>query len=266
MSSPTNEPAAMVPTLVFNAVFVSRKRGGKTAKKRSEGLRDVSFAIREGESVGILGGGADGVTLLKETAAGLLAPDAGQVFVRSQPSVMDAGTAFDMDETLRSNMERTAMSLELNGSRLKAAVGRILKRLGMDDEAETQCGELEPLEIERARLATHLHAAPSLLVIEEPLARGRAMIDDDGRQGIERHLRLGGSLVLAGQDPRLMRKVCSRIVWLHQGAVIMDAPSMDVVRNHGRLDSVRDDKEKTAQMYRRYARHYPGQHIITESN
>lgn len=256
----------MAPSLVFNEVTVSGKKTGKASRRQSTDLSEASFVVREGEAVGILGSASDGVSLLKEAASGLLTPASGQVFVRSQPVVMDAGSAFDMDETLRFNMERVAMSLELNGARLKAAVSRILKRLGMDDQAETQCGELEPREIERARLATHLHAGPSLLLIEEPLERGRALIDEDGRHGIERHLRLGGSLVLAGRDPQLIRKVCSRIVWLHQGAIIMDAPSKDVVRNYGRLESVRDDKEKTAQMYRRYARHYRGLQIITDSS
>ncbi len=265
MPSATTELDPKLPALVFNAVSVAGKQMGKTTRKKPTDLTDVSFIVREGESVGIIGGPADGVTLLKAAAVGAMSPAAGQIFVRSQPVVMDAASTFDMDETLRANMEGVAMSLELNGTRLKAAVDRILTRLGMDDQAEAQCGELEPREIERVRLATNLHAGPSLLLIEEPAARGRALIEEDGRQGIERHLRLGGSLILAGRDPQLIRKVCSRIIWLHRGAVIMDAPSAEVVRNYGRLESVRGDKEKTAQMYRRYARHYPGLQVITES-
>ncbi|MGP5164606.1 ATP-binding cassette domain-containing protein [Arthrobacter rhombi] len=265
MLSPTTESVSTTPALVFNAVSISGKLIGKTTRKQSTGLNDVSFVVGEGESVGILGSAADGVTLLKAAASGVTSPATGQVFVRSQPALIDAESAFDSNETLRSNMERVAMSLELNGTRLKAAVERILKRFEMEDLAETQCGEMDPLEIERVRLATHLHAGPSLLIIEEPVARGRALNDEDGRQGIERHLRLGGSLLLAGRDPQLLRKVCSRIIWLHQGGIIMDGPSVEVTRKFGRLESLRGDKTKTSQLYRRYARQYLGLQIITES-
>lgn len=266
MQSMTPESVPTAPALVFNAVSVSELKAGKTPRKAAPTLNEVSFVVREGESVGILGSVLDGVSLVKEVASGLVAPGSGQVFVRRHPAVMDMRSTFADDETLWANMERVAMSLELNGSRLKTAVTRILKRLEMEDQASTPCGEMDVLETERARLATHLHANSSLLLIEEPPAKGRALLHEDGRQGVDRHLRLGGSLLLTGRDPQLMRKVCSRIIWLHQGAIIMDAPSRDVVRNFGRLESVREDKEKTAQMYRRYARHYPGVEIITEPN
>ncbi|WP_372699685.1 ATP-binding cassette domain-containing protein [Arthrobacter sp. JSM 101049] len=265
MSSPTAENEARTAALVFDDV--SAKDQGKTRAKRGprHEIAGLSFYVNEGQAVGLLGGPADGTSVLLHTAAGRITPETGNVYIRPRVAVMDAGTSFDLDETLRANVERVAMSLEFNGSKLKAAVTRILAQTAMEDEAESPCVEIDPLDVEKVRLAATLYAGPSLVLVDEPLARGRAFLDEAGRERVERHLRLGGSMVLAGREPRVMRRLCSRIIWMNKGNIIMDAPSDEVARNFGRIEKVRDDKAKVEQIYRRYARHYPGLKIVTQS-
>ncbi|MBM6621130.1 ABC transporter ATP-binding protein [Micrococcaceae bacterium RIT802] len=265
MNSRTGENRGAPAALVFNDVSSRDQKSGKARRGPRVEIAEVSFYVNEGEAVGLVGTPADGTSILLRTAAGSISPLSGDVYVRSRAAVMDAGTAFDLDETLRANVERVAMSLEFNGAKLKTAVSKILSRLGMEDEADSPCVDIDPLDVEKVRLEVNLYAGPTLLLIDEPLARGRALLDENGREGVERHLRLGGAMVLAGRDPRVMRRLCSRIIWLHKGRIIMDASSDEVARSYGRLDKVRDDKSKVEQIYRRYARHYPGLKIITQS-
>lgn len=264
MPEPMTEETRGAPSMVFNAVSIPGSRDGKKTRHRTSGLNDVSFVVHEGESVGILGSPADGVTMLKEAAAGLVAPAEGQVLVRSQPVVMDAGSAFDVDETLETNVERLVMSLELNGSKLKKAVTRILQSVGLGDFATVLCADNDELDVERARLAAVLHANPSLLIVDEPPVRGKALLDPTGRQALERYLRTGGSFVVVGREPRVLRRICSRIVWLHDGQIIMEGSASDVARKYDLLESYKGDKAKINQLYRRLARTYPGMHIVVQ--
>lgn len=265
MSSPTVESEGRAAALIFDDVSAKDQSKARAKRGPRNEIAGLSFYVNEGQAVGLLGGPGDGTSVLLHTAAGSITPESGDVYIRPRAAMVDAGTSFDLDETLRANIERVAMSLEFNGSKLKTAVARILVQTDMEDDAGSYCVDIDPLDVEKVRLAATLYAGPSLLLVDEPLARGRAFLDDAGRELVERHLRLGGSMVLAGREPRIMRRLCSRIIWLNKGGIIMDAPSDEVARSFGRLEKVRDDKAKVEQIYRRYARNYPGLKIVTQS-
>ncbi len=264
MPLPMIEEIQGAPSVVFNAVAIHGKRDVRRTRQRTSGLSDVSFVVHGGEPVGILGSQADGVAMLKDAAAGVLLLAEGQIFVRSQPVVMDAGSAFDLDETLEANIETLVMSLELNGSKIKKAVARILQSVGLADSATVLCADIDELDIERARLAAVLHANPSLLIMDEPPVRGKALLDPTGKQALERYLRTGGSFLVIGREPRVLRRICSRIIWLHDGKIIMDGPAPDVARKYDLLESYKGDKAKINQLYRRFARSYPGMRIVVQ--
>ncbi|WP_417234071.1 ATP-binding cassette domain-containing protein [Arthrobacter sp.] len=265
MSSQIDEKSVPPAALVFDDVTATDKKSGNAKRGPLNSISNVSLVVNAGEAIGLLGGPADGTSVLLRTAAGRIAPSRGDVYIGPRPTLMDTGSAFDLGDTLQANVERIAMSLELNGSRLKSAVSKILTRMEAEEQADTPCAEIDALKVERVRLAAILQAGPSLLLIDEPLARGRALLADEGREGLERHLRLGGALVLAGQNPVVMRKICSRIIWLHKGEVILDAPTSEASRKYKLLEGVSGDRVKTLQMYRRIAGQYPGLKIITQS-
>lgn len=252
------------PTLVMRAIYARQSKQARSKRERDHRVEDFSLVVQEGESVGLLGSPLDGTPLVLKLATGLVAPDEGDIYIRTQPAVIDAASAFALDETLAFNVERVAMNLEINGAKLRAAVNAILAQTGMDDQADELCSDIEAVDVERVRLAAVLHARPSLVLIDDPLARGRALMDEDGRERIGDYLNRQGSILLVGRTPQVMRRVCSRIVWLHEGKVIMDGPVAAVAREHGRMVSVGDDKAKAAQMYRRFARQHQGIHIVLQ--
>jgi len=248
----------------MSAVTSGQGKQARSKRERNHPLDGFSLVIREGESVGLLGTPLDGTPLVLKLASGLVSPESGEIFVRTQPAVMDSASAFALDETLRFNVERVAMNLEINGAKLRNAVNKILGHTGMVDHAETLCSEIEPLDVERVRLGAVLGARPTLVLMDEPLARGRALTQSAGREAIERHLDRRGSLLLVGRTPQVMKRVCTRIVWLHEGKIIMDADAASVAREHSRMSNLGEDKAKVAQMYRRFARQYAGIKLVLQ--
>lgn len=254
-------PAALVFDEV-HATGAPKKGSKRTPPPRVTG---ISAVISSGESVGILGDASDGVAVLMQTAAGIIKPKSGAVYVRSQPAQINATTAFSLDVTLRANVERAAMSLDLNGARLKMAVRRILARLELEAQENELCVDIDPLDVERARLAATLMAAPSLMLIDEPPLKGRALMDARAEEDLDRFLRTGGSLIVAGREPTVMRRVCQRILWMKQGEILMDSTAAVVARDFARLDEAKDDRIKTAQMRRRFASDYSGVKVVTQN-
>lgn len=251
------------PVLVVDQVTARETTKGRSRRTAAAKVDNISFVMSEGEAVGILGTQADGTDVLLGIAAGLIEPDRGDVYVRSQPAQLTSQTVFALDETLRTNIERVAMALELNGARLRTAVKSILLNLELEDQADVACADLEPIDVERARLAAILHAKPNLVLISEPQVRGRALLNEEGRGAVERYLQAGGALMVVGRDPEIMRRICGRIIWVKDGRILMDSTTAAVTRNFGRLTAASDDHRKAAQLYRRLSNEYVGLTIVT---
>lgn len=258
------DPHKHQPVLLFDDVHAESSAKKRAAGRVSPRVSGISAVVRSGESVGILGEQDDGVSVLMQAAAGLITPEDGTVLVRSQPAQINAATAFPLDETLRANVERVAMSLELNGAKLRKAVQRIFARLDLENCANELCADVDPIDIERVRLAATLQAGPALLLMDEPLVRGRALLGSGADDGLERFLRTGGAFLLAGRDPTVMRRVCQRILWLKEGEIIMDSPAAVVAREYARLEEVKGDRKKAGQLYRRFARDYAGIKVVAQ--
>jgi ABC-2 type transport system ATP-binding protein len=148
---------------------VSRRFGERHA------LRDVSFAIAPGETVGVIGPNGAGKTTLLSIAAGVLAPDAGTVtggnegrgrssdvgWVPQQPAIYGKLTVRENLE-LFARLERVAD--------VKAVVARMLELTGLRDRADDELGTLSGGNRQRVNIAVGLLADPAVLLLDEPSA------------------------------------------------------------------------------------------------
>src|SRR5687768_15178806 len=215
---------------------------GKTVPNGATGLtilRDISFDVRAGEAVAIVGVSGSGKSTLLGLLAGLDVPTSGRVGI-------DGHDLFALDEdgraALRARMvgfvfqsfqllpamtalENVMLPLELGGSRdAKAAAQRMLERVGLSDRLGHYPKQLSGGEQQRVAIARAFVTGPALLLADEPTgnldaATGSQVIDLMFELNRER----GTTLLLVTHDEALSAR-CDRVLRLAAGQLVNGAP------------------------------------------
>ncbi len=208
----------------------------------------VSFTLREGESVGIVGPSGSGKSTLARILSGHLAPDLGEVVLEGE--AMPA--SWKADDRLRRRRVQLvmqdpadALSPRLNVEALvrepldlakaddteerRAKVAEALDSVGLPSTGsflQAHSHELSGGQLQRIALARALVAGPKLLVADEPTA----MLDasEQARMLVvlrERQVEMGLGLVIISHDLAVVRKVTDRMIVLDAGRVVEEGPS-----------------------------------------
>lgn len=208
-----------------------------SGSKKLTVLKDVSFAIGQGESLAIVGSSGSGKTTLLGLCAGLDTPSDGSVdlYGKSLHTLTEDERAamrnyyvgfifqnFQLVSTLTA-LENVMIPLELNGKPNPVAEGkRLLERVGLGDRYDHYPSQLSGGEQQRVSLARAFSNAPKLLFADEPTGN----LDDDTSASIEDLLfelnrENGTTLVIVTHDQELAAKT-GRIIRLKGGQIISD--------------------------------------------
>lgn len=199
-------------------------------------LRDVSFSVQKGETIGILGRNGSGKSTLLQIIAGTLAPTFGEVRTNGiMAALLELGSGFNPDFTGREN-------IYLNGSILG------FSKQEMDDRfdeiaAFADIGEHldQPIKTYSSGMAVRLAFAvqacvsPHVLIVDEALSVGDEKFQRKCFDYIER-LREGGcSILLVTHSTATVEKFCQRGVLLHKGIVHGIGPAKEIVDQYHAL-------------------------------
>lgn len=195
-----------------------------------EALHDVSFSIRAGERVAIVGGNGAGKSTLLSIIAGVAAPTEGSVRTEGRVgALLELGTGFHEDLTGRENIRVNASLLGLTAKQLDRQFDSIV------DFAEV--GEFidEPLRTyssgmaARVGFAVAIHVEPQILVLDEVMGVGDAKFQAKCRDRIDQLVAGGVTLLFVSHSMDTVESICERAIWLKQGRVVQDDQAAAVV-------------------------------------
>jgi ABC-type polysaccharide/polyol phosphate transport system ATPase subunit len=210
--------------------FLDALRGRRKAGQGDvHAVTDVSFDIRDGQSMGIVGHNGAGKSTLLNLVAGLTAPDAGTVSVEGRlMALLELGAGFHPDLTGLENLRMNASLCGFTRKETDWAQDQIV------DFAELQEFIREPLRtysagmILRLAFSIAVHVEPDILLLDEVLAVG----DKDFQQKCHRRifeLRDRGTILLCvSHVPTTLHELCDRGLWIEKGKVQMEGPAAEV--------------------------------------
>lgn len=194
-------------------------------------LRDVSFEVNEGETVGILGRNGSGKSTLLKCICGVLQPTSGQVTVHgSLAGLLELGAGFQQDLSGREN-------IYLNGSMLGLSK-REVDRLFDDIVEFSELGQFIDNQVKfyssgmyvRLGFAVAVNVNPDILVIDEVLAVGDERFQRKCMDRIKQFQRDGHTILFVSHSPDLVRSICDRAVVLVDGEMIAEGNPGESVR------------------------------------
>lgn len=192
-------------------------------------LRHVSFVMREGESVGVIGRNGSGKSSLSLLCAGVYKPDEGKITVHGRVQLLALGVGFKPELTGRDNVFVSASLLGLSRKNIK--------RLFPEIEAFADLGDFmdEPVRTYSSGMKSKLGFAvatavePEILILDEAMSVGDKSFKDKAMARMREMRQKAKSVLIVSHNPGEIKKLCTRVLWMEHGRLMMDGDSNKVV-------------------------------------
>jgi ABC-type polysaccharide/polyol phosphate transport system ATPase subunit len=212
---------------------ISRLTQRNKGDKSFWALKDVTFQVRQGESVGVIGPNGAGKSTLLLVLAGIIQPSQGVVQSNGHIStLLSLQAGFDQDLTGRENIALAGALLGVPHKEMEARTDDIIEFADIgafiDAPLKTYSSGM------RAKLGFSIATAvdPDILLLDEVLQTGDEMFREKSRQRIIDILRAAKAVVLVTHDMSWVTGFCTRAILLEKGHVVMDGDPQKVVELH----------------------------------
>lgn len=193
-------------------------------------LRHVSFEIRRGETIGVVGHNGSGKSTLLRLIAGAAYPTEGHIAVRGRIApLLQLGAGFQPDMTGRECVEINATALGLSRDEIAARFDTIVAFAELHDFIDTPVRYYSSGMLARLGFAVAVHTEPDLLLVDEVLAVGDHAFQQKCLGRIDELHRAGATIVFVSHDAEQVRRVCARVLWLADGKLMLDGAPDEVL-------------------------------------
>lgn len=196
-------------------------------------LRDVSFEIRRGETVGIIGRNGSGKSTLLQMICGTLNPTSGHVqTVGRVAALLELGSGFNPEFTGRENVYMNAAVLGLSREETDARYDDIAAFADIGDFIEQPVKTYSSGMVVRLAFAVIAHVDADILVVDEALAVGDAFFIQKCLRFIRQFQSAGGTLLMVSHDTGAVVNLCGKAIFLNHGQVINMGAPKDVAERY----------------------------------
>ena len=193
-------------------------------------LRDVSFTVERGESLGIVGRNGAGKSTLLSVITGLAKPDTGTVDVKGRVApLLEIGSGFHPDLTGRENLRLNASLLGLSRAETDQLQPAIIDFADIGDHIDAPLRTYSSGMMLRLAFGVAMQLKPEILIVDELLAVGDAGFQEKCLKRIQEMLSSGASLLFVSHAPHMVAQFCKKALWLDQGRVMRYGPAGEVV-------------------------------------
>ncbi len=212
----------------FKDLLAGRSR--RTRPGEFWALREISFEVRRGEAIGVVGRNGQGKSTLLKLVAGVLFPDEGSVRVRGGVApLIELTGGFVGDLTVRDNVNLTAGLHGLNRREIAQRFDSIIEFAGAEDVIDTPFKHLSSGMKVRVAFSVVSQLEEPVLLVDEVLAVGDRAFRSKCYKRIEELLAEGKTLFLVSHKEGDLRRFCTRGLYLDGGRLVLDAPIGEVV-------------------------------------
>lgn len=191
-------------------------------------LKDVSFEIKKGETVGIIGRNGSGKSTLLQMICGTLNPTSGNIQTNGRiAALLELGSGFNPEFTGRENVYLSGAVLGLSGEEVDARFGAIAAFADIGDFIDQPVKTYSSGMYVRLAFAVIAHVDAEILVIDEALAVGDAVFSQKCMRYL-RKFKEHGTLIFVSHDMGSVLNLCARAIWLHGGQLRQKGGSKEI--------------------------------------
>jgi lipopolysaccharide transport system ATP-binding protein len=207
-----------------------RFRGTDSEIERFWALREVSFDIREGEVVGIIGRNGAGKSTLLKILSKITAPSTGRAVIRGRVgSLLEVGTGFHPELTGRENIFLNGAILGMKKEEIRRKLDAIIAFAEVERFIDTPVKRYSSGMYVRLAFSVAAHLEPEILLVDEVLAVGDASFQKRCLGKMSEVAREGRTVVFVSHNLPTVLSLTERCIWIDKGRIAADADPQTVV-------------------------------------
>jgi ABC-2 type transport system ATP-binding protein len=190
-----------------------------------DAVKDVSFTIEQGESVGLMGLNGSGKSTLLKLVNGVMKPDRGSVLTRGRiAGLIATGAGFHPQLTGRDNVFLNAAILGMSEAETKRKFDAIVEFADIGRFLDTPVGHYSSGMFSRLGFAVAVHTDSDIFLMDEVLAVGDRPFKRKCMARMQEIRKEGRTMLYVSHAPGSVRKMCDRVLVLEKGVLGFDGP------------------------------------------
>jgi lipopolysaccharide transport system ATP-binding protein len=185
-------------------------------------IKNVSFQLKKGETVGIIGRNGSGKSTLLQMLCGILNPTNGTINIKGRiAALLELGSGFNQEFTGRENIYMNATLLGLSNEEIKARFDSIVKFADIGNFIDQPVKKYSSGMTIRLAFAINAHVDADILIVDEALAVGDIAFQAKCYSLLANLKKSGVSFILVSHDINTLRNISDKVLWLNSGKVQM---------------------------------------------
>ncbi|MDD5888445.1 MAG: ABC transporter ATP-binding protein [bacterium] len=214
----------------FIALFDKKRR-----QKRTDfwALSDVSFRVKKGEVIGLIGSNGAGKSTLLKVVSGVMKPTKGKVTVNGQISPMiELGAGFDAELTARENIYLNGAILGYSKEFIDSKFDEIVDFSELKDFLDVPVKNFSSGMVAKLAFSIATIVNPEILIVDEILSVGDIKFQEKSKNKMMEMIKGGTTVLYVSHSLESIKELCDRVVWIEHGKVVKIGPAKEIIEEY----------------------------------
>ena len=205
-------------------------RGRRAKYEEFWALKDVSFEVAHGATLGIIGSNGSGKTTMLKCLTGIYTPEKGMIKVDGKlAALLELGAGFHPELTGAENIFLNGSILGMSKRDVQNKFASIVEFAGLEKFINTPVKNFSSGMVVRLGFSIASHVEPEILLIDEILSVGDQDFQRKSSEKIEEFRREGLTIVVVSHSLGLVQQLCKEVIWLDKGQIRQSGPAAEVI-------------------------------------
>jgi ABC-2 type transport system ATP-binding protein len=205
-------------------------RGRRAKYEEFWALKDVSFDVAHGATLGIIGSNGSGKTTMLKCLTGIYTPEKGAIKIDGKlAALLELGAGFHPELTGAENIFLNGSILGMSKRDVQNKFVSIVEFAGLEKFIDTPVKNFSSGMVVRLGFSIASHVEPEILLIDEILSVGDQDFQRKSSEKIEEFRREGRTIVVVSHSLGLVQQLCKEVIWLDKGQIRQSGPAAEVI-------------------------------------
>ena len=205
----------------FVDFFSTTKRVDKKKKESFWALSDISFEVKKGEVLGLIGSNGAGKSTLLKVVSGVMKPTKGKVTVNGVISPMiELGAGFDQELTARENIFLNGAILGYSKSFIEDKFDEIVEFSELKDFLDVPVKNFSSGMTAKLAFSIATIVSPEILIVDEILSVGDIKFQEKSKRKMLEMIKGGTTVLYVSHSLQSIKELCDRVVWIEHGKMV----------------------------------------------
>ena len=205
-------------------------RGHRAKYEEFWALKDVSFEVVHGATLGIIGSNGSGKTTMLKCLTGIYTPDEGSIKIDGKlAALLELGAGFHPELTGAENIYLNGAILGMSKRDVQNKFASIVEFAGLEKFIDAPVKNFSSGMVVRLGFSIAAHVEPEILLIDEILSVGDQDFQRKSSEKIEEFRREGRTIVVVSHSLGLVQQLCKQVIWLDKGQIKQLGPAAEVI-------------------------------------